>query len=250
MSCVSIGGSTNLNAVNTALVCKNLLKSKTCALLNKGEAEHELTFRYAVDRINNDSNILPQTTLIAHVATLDIADSFLAQQQVCGLLRNGVVAVLGPHDSIASMHVQSICETFEIPHIETRYDFESYRADLSLNLYPRPSLITDAIIDLIKEWRWKTFAVVYEDNSEIVFQKFFDRLLANALHDLDGNQWRVDPISCADGHPWPHGTTLLNYMRQNVFYGMTGLVKFDESGFRSDISLEILSLSEDGVDVV
>lgn len=31
---------------------------------------------------------------------------------------------------------------------------------------------------------------------------------------------------------------------------MTGLIKFDDSGFRSDISLEILSITEDGVDVV
>ncbi|XP_054153119.1 glutamate receptor ionotropic, kainate 2-like [Oppia nitens] len=224
------------------------------------------------------------------------------------------------------MHVQSICEAFEIPHIETRYDFESFRADLSLNLYPRPALITLAIADLIREWQWSTFAIVYEHSSSIVpfkellqmaalekwtikvfqlvpnrpfrdiFRQVRDngclhiildaydihevlrhalqagaltenyhyfimnstesaliydgiKLVAKALDHFEDIMLKIDPISCSNGQPWPHGTTLLNYMRQNIFYGMTGLVKFDNSGFRSNLTFDIIILTQEGYDV-
>ncbi len=88
---------------------------------------------------------------------------------VCGLLRNGVVAIFGPQDSIASMQVQSICETFEIPHVETRLDFESKRTDLSINLYPHPSILAKVYMDLIKAWNWKSFAIIYEQNDGMNF---------------------------------------------------------------------------------
>ena len=86
-------------------------------------------------------------------------------QIVCSVLRNAVVAIFGPKDSIDSMQVQSICEAFEVPLIEMRPDFESYRADQSINLFPRPSLLVNAYIDLVREWGWKSFAIVYEENS-------------------------------------------------------------------------------------
>lgn len=84
---------------------------------------------------------------------------------VCSVLRNAVVAIFGPNDSIDSMQVQSICEAFEVPLIEMRPDFESHRADQSINLFPHPSLLVNAYIDLVREWRWKSFAIIYEEDS-------------------------------------------------------------------------------------
>ena len=41
---------------------------------------------------------------------------------VCHLLRTGVAALFGPESGTTSVHIQSICDAMEIPHIETRYN--------------------------------------------------------------------------------------------------------------------------------
>ena len=83
---------------------------------------------------------------------------------VCGLLRTGVVAIFDPLDGHISRHVQSICDAMEIPHIETRWDFRWKRNDHSINLYPRPSILAKAYVDIVKAWGWEQFVIVYEDN--------------------------------------------------------------------------------------
>ncbi len=84
---------------------------------------------------------------------------------VCSLLRLGVIAIFGPLSvGPVSTHTQSICDALEIPHVETRWDFQLQRDDLSINLYPRPSFIAKAYVDLVEAWNWKKFAIAYEDN--------------------------------------------------------------------------------------
>lgn len=83
---------------------------------------------------------------------------------VCGLLKNGVAAIFGPISDVISDHVQSICDALEIPHVETRSDFQLSRDELSINLYPRPVILARAFMDLVKAWNWRHFAIVYEEN--------------------------------------------------------------------------------------
>lgn len=83
---------------------------------------------------------------------------------VCGLLRSGVVAIFDPLKGAISRHVAKVCDTLEVPHIETRWDFQSLRDDLSINLYPRPSVLARAYVDLVKAWGWDKFVILYEDN--------------------------------------------------------------------------------------
>lgn len=78
------------------------------------------------------------------------------------------MTIFGPLARSTAMHVQSICDALEIPHIETRWDFQLERDDLSINLYPRPSILTRAFNELIKAWGWKTFAIVYEENEAVM----------------------------------------------------------------------------------
>ena len=57
---------------------------------------------------------------------------------VCKALKAGMAGLFGPQSSSTSSHVQSICDTLEIPHIETRWDYRMKREDYSVNLYPHP----------------------------------------------------------------------------------------------------------------
>lgn len=168
---------------------------KVGGLFGADEEEEELVFKFAVDRINTDPNLLPRSTLVAQVERISAGDSFHTDKKTCNLLRLGVAAIFGPLAGTTSMHVQSICDALDLPHIETRWDFQANRNDLSLNLYPRPAILAKAYTDLVKAWNWRSFAVAYEDNEGIIrVQEFFK--------EAQMHNWKVKLYQFKPGEPY------------------------------------------------
>ena len=68
---------------------------------------------------------------------------------VCNALKSnkGLAALFGPQSGTTSSHIQSICDTLEIPHIETRWDYRLIRDDYSVNLYPHPRAIGQVMLN-------------------------------------------------------------------------------------------------------
>jgi len=353
---------------------------KIGGLFASDETQQEMIFRFAVDKINADTTLLSQSTLTTLIETISANDSFHVDKKVCGILRHGVVAIFGPLSSPTSIHVQSICDALEIPHIETRWDFQLERDDLSINLYPRPQVLSHAYTDLIKAWGWTHFAILYEENEGIMrLQDIFreaqlndwkvslyqfkpgrayrdafwrikrsnernivldvrlsniHKVLKNAqqvgmmtefhsylitsldLHTIDVEDfkfgrtrisslrlidtyspdfedWRrismknhripdpnlvktqtaliydavkllslglqeldqsqsieITPINCESEIPWTHGSSLINYMRPITFKGVTGLVSFDQKGFRNLMTMDVITITEEGLEKV
>ncbi|KPM07336.1 hypothetical protein QR98_0058270 [Sarcoptes scabiei] len=56
--------------------------------------------------------------------------------------------------------------------------------------------------------------------------------------------------SCSNMNPWLYGTSLMNYMRPITFQGMTGLVGFDQQGKRNNFTLNVLSMTKQGLQTV
>ncbi|XP_026746544.1 glutamate receptor ionotropic, kainate 2 isoform X5 [Trichoplusia ni] len=359
-------------------------------LFHPEDDKQEVAFRYAVERVNADRAVLPRAKLLAQVETISPQDSFHASKRVCHLLRSGVAAIFGPQSAPAAAHVQSICDTMELPHLETRWDYRTRRESCLVNLYPHPAALSRAYVDLVRAWGWKSFTIVYENSdglvrlqellkahgpselpvavrqlpdshdyrpllkqiknsaeSHIVLDCATERirdvlqqaqqigmmsdyhsylitsldlhsvdleefkyggtnitairlldperadvqrvvrdwvydearkgrklqlghttakenmtfiktetalmydavhLFAKALHDLDTSQQiDVRPLSCEAEDTWPHGYSLINYMKIVEMKGLTGVIKFDHQGFRSDFTLDIIELTRDGL---
>ncbi|CAB3226823.1 unnamed protein product [Arctia plantaginis] len=359
-------------------------------LFHPEDEKQEVAFRYAVERVNADRAVLPRAKLLAQVETISPQDSFHASKRVCHLLRSGVAAIFGPQSAPAAAHVQSICDTMELPHLETRWDYRTRRESCLVNLYPHPAALSRAYVDLVRAWGWKSFTIVYENSdglvrlqellkahgpselpvavrqlpdshdyrpllkqiknsaeSHIVLDCTTERirdvlqqaqqigmmsdyhsylitsldlhsvdleefkyggtnitalrlldperadvqrvvrdwvydearkgrklqlghttakenmtfiktetalmydavhLFAKALHDLDTSQQiDVRPLSCEAEDTWPHGYSLINYMKIVEMKGLTGVIKFDHQGFRSDFTLDIIELTRDGL---
>uniref|UniRef100_A0A8D8RHD6 Glutamate receptor 1 n=1 Tax=Cacopsylla melanoneura TaxID=428564 RepID=A0A8D8RHD6_9HEMI len=340
-------------------------------LFHPSDSKQEQAFLFAVDRINADKYIIPKSKISAQVEEITPHDSFHASKRVCHLLRTGVAAVFGPQSGQTASHVQAICDTMEIPHLETRWDYRLRRESCLVNLYPHPNTLSKAYVDLVKAWGWKSFTIIYETNeglvrlqellkahgpteypirvrqlgegndfrpllkqiknsaeSHIVLDCSTERiyevlkqaqqigmmsdyhsylitsldlhtvdleefkyggtnitafrlvdpespevqkvlrelgnatkiktetalmydavyLFAKALHDLDSSQ-RIDikPLSCDAVDTWPHGYSLINYMKIVEMQGLTGTIKFDNQGFRSNFLLEVIELSKEGL---
>ncbi|GLV43976.1 Kainate-type ionotropic glutamate receptor subunit 1D [Carabus blaptoides fortunei] len=357
-------------------------------LFHPADDKQEIAFRYAVEKINSDRTILPRSKLNAQIEKISPQDSFHASKRVCHLLRSGVAAIFGPQSAHTASHVQSICDTMEIPHLETRWDYRLRRESCLVNLYPHPTTLSKAYVDLVKAWGWKSFTIIYENNEGLVrlqellkahgpyehpiavrqlgegsdyrpllkqiknsaeshivldcsTERIYDvlkqaqqigmmsdyhsylitsldmhgvdleefkyggtnitafrlvdpekpeiqrvvrdwqygearfgrklemptsadnitfikaetalmydavHLFAKALHDLDTSQQiDIKPLSCDNVDTWPHGYSLINYMKIVEMAGLTGVIKFDHQGFRSDFVLDIVELNKDGL---
>lgn len=58
------------------------------------------------------------------------------------------------------MHAGNICDTMEIPFIDTRYDV--YSTIPIISMYADPSTIGQMIIDLLQAAQWQSFTILYE----------------------------------------------------------------------------------------
>nr|AJD81615.1 ionotropic glutamate receptor 4 [Helicoverpa assulta] len=137
-------------------------------LFHPEDEKQEVAFRYAVERVNADRAVLPRAKLLAQVETISPQDSFHASKRVCHLLRSGVAAIFGPQSAPAAAHVQSICDTMELPHLETRWDYRTRRESCLVNLYPHPAALSRAYVDLVRAWGWRSFTIVYENSDGLV----------------------------------------------------------------------------------
>lgn len=153
-------------------------------LFEKGEEHLALAFRLAVARVNIEKKILPKTRLTTAVEILDKSDSFAASRKVCSILQNSLFGIFGPQSSKSSNYARSVCKALQLPHFETRWDSSLVQpTDYSVNLAPLPSTLGRALSDLVVKKNWKTFAILYsEDSSMILIQEILKHPKMHSKH--------------------------------------------------------------------
>nr|WHU27577.1 NMDA receptor 3 [Matsumurasca onukii] len=355
-------------------------------LFESSEIEKEKVFSYAVEGLNNNLENKAHNKFAPSIKRVPQYDSFKVSQAVCELLSEGVVGVFGPQSSDTTDHVQSVCDTMEVPHVEQRWDIRQRRGSCLVNLYPHPASIAKALADLVKAFKWGSFAILYDQSEDLIKLKdllsFYDHkgfpvtvrqlggdnnyrdtlrglkyagetnfvldCSVNKLYDvllqamqvgllgsehnyiitnLDMHTVNLEPfvyggtnitgirlidpedpvvretvkymrikeasarnkeqfinfnettmtletglvvdavnlfarglrhltlsrevdirsLNCSEKVNWRHGFSIINYMKMSEFDGVTGLVKFDHEGFRTDFRLDILDLTPKGL---
>ncbi|CAD7092220.1 unnamed protein product [Hermetia illucens] len=73
-------------------------------------------------------------------------------------------------------------------------------------------------------------------------------LLAETLRHV-GSLELFEPINlnCHDSSTWETGFTLVNFMKSTTFQGITGEIKFDHQGLRTDFVMDIIELTAAGI---
>ncbi|UXI22437.1 putative adenosylhomocysteinase 3 [Sarcoptes scabiei] len=139
------------------------------ALFTTEQLEEQQAFQLAIEHFNshlerNGSHYEPLIKII------DPQNNLFLYDDVCVMLQQTPVAILGPFfNNFGAAQLQSICEHYEIPHIEARMlvDFKA-RTDLSINLYPHQSLLAKVFHDLIESLDWNRFVIIYEDSESVI----------------------------------------------------------------------------------
>ena len=93
----------------------------------------------------------------------------------------------------------SICNAMHIPHIVTHWTPEplgghNARNELTLNVYPDSNVLSRALADLLVDYSWKSFTVLYDtDEGRILALEYsvmspFKYFLIPPLHTLSPSQ--------------------------------------------------------------
>uniref|UniRef100_A0A671Q7T2 Glutamate receptor n=1 Tax=Sinocyclocheilus anshuiensis TaxID=1608454 RepID=A0A671Q7T2_9TELE len=163
-------------------------------------SSEELAFKFAVNNINRNRTLLPNTTLTYDIQRINIYDSFEASRKACDQLSLGVVAIFGPSHSSSSNAVQSICNALEVPHIQVRWKHHPLdnRDTFYANLYPDYSSLSYAILDLVQFLKWKTATVVYDDSTGLI--RLQELIMAPARYNIR-LKIRQLPLDTTDTRP-------------------------------------------------
>ncbi|UJR09982.1 hypothetical protein I4U23_014206 [Adineta vaga] len=73
---------------------------------------------------------------------------------------------------------------------------------------------------------------------------FFARALSQFVEQRPFN---ITPLTCEAQKPWIHGAAFALFLKTFEANGITGKIKFDENGLRTDITLEVVDLVANGV---
>ncbi|KAL1416539.1 hypothetical protein MTO96_027902 [Rhipicephalus appendiculatus] len=131
----------------------------------------QLRFRHALDKINKDITLLPNTELRPVIHEVKPKDSFSAYKAICTSFKQRVSSIVGPTSPAVTSLVMSACTNLNVPHLQTTWHPTSNRNPYTLNLFPDPDLFGKAFLDLVLNKKWKTFTVLYEDQQSLILLK-------------------------------------------------------------------------------
>ncbi|XP_061943148.1 glutamate receptor ionotropic, kainate 2-like isoform X5 [Apis cerana] len=342
------------------------------------EAGIRRTFETSIKAVNKERHVKEEFSNVFLMAESNEVgtDPFEVSQKVCELMGTGVAAIFGPLNRFTSEHVQSICDTKEIPHIYGRWEPSQPRGK-GINLFPHADTLAMIFDQIIIDFEWKIFAILYEGTDSLIrshrlleikdpkrhgiflyhlgpgpnYRKVmkeikdaeFENIIIDCSIDIleevlrqaqqvgimseknkiivtsldlqtidlepyqysgvnftgvrlidpdnpivldivkmheaewgldNPRQLRVEPalmydavqlfarafkqlkdsiegdvkkLPCNDTINWEHGYSLSNFMRVTEMEGLTGLIKFDTAGFRTNFQLDVVRVTEDGL---
>lgn len=84
-------------------------------------------------------------------------------------MSEGIAAIFGPGTSETSAIVSSIADAVEVPHLTAFWEREPLGGkrkseNMSLNLYPDADVLARAYAELLLDYTWKSYTIVYEDD--------------------------------------------------------------------------------------
>ncbi len=102
----------------------------------------------------------------------------------CNQAGLGIAAIFGPQNPDIAGHINSMCNTLEIPHIEVRLEPERNSEQLplfSMNVYPETRQLSRAYLELLKLFQWNKFCVMYGDQRGKIDMPVFQLIIIAGL---------------------------------------------------------------------
>ncbi|XP_072178710.1 glutamate receptor ionotropic, kainate 2-like [Diadema setosum] len=108
-----------------------------------------------------------------------------AHVTVCAQLQHdrGIAAVVGPPSTDGALAVRSVCNSVDVPHVDTRRQFGSQETTAnSISLYPHARFFSSMLTDVVRFYKWTKVTVMYEE--EEALERLQGILEASDSHNL------------------------------------------------------------------
>lgn len=154
----------------------------TGAIFDENDRESEVAFRSAIEWQNMQTRDYEFIPMIKHIS---YGDSFKSGQVACEMAGEGVAAIFGTSSHLTSGIVSSIANVLEIPHILTHWTPVTLNPDnhrMTVNMYPDSEVLSAALLDLVDDYDWKHFTIIYDEDARLIQLK--DVLSAHGPDDL------------------------------------------------------------------
>ncbi|XP_055904035.1 glutamate receptor ionotropic, kainate 2 isoform X1 [Eupeodes corollae] len=191
--------------------------------------------RYELDIQGNYRNVLRRVKKsddfsIVIVGSIDTLPELFKQLQQVGLMNDAYRYVIG------NLDLQTI-------------DLEAFQhGDANITGFRLVSPENQRVVDILKS---------FDESVENPFQNVSCPMSVNMALVYDGVQllaetfkhvnFRPVQLNCNDDSSWDKGYTLINYMKSLSISGITGEIKFDNEGLRTDFELETIELNPLGL---
>lgn len=107
---------------------------------------------------------------------------------MCDCLESGVGAIfsLAANYEVSSI-IQSICNSMEIPHIETHWKIDPHRQpNYYVNVYPDPMVLSRGYTAIVRDMDWTSFTLIYQRDEGLL-------RLQHLIQDYSGSSKLSDP---------------------------------------------------------
>lgn len=88
------------------------------------------------------------------------------------MVESGAVAIVGPKSIYISDVIASICNELNIPHIVSHHRIPEPNVSpfhkFTRNIYPDIGLLSNALVDIVQNYEWKKFAVIYDTDESLL----------------------------------------------------------------------------------
>ncbi|XP_025833214.1 glutamate receptor ionotropic, kainate 2-like [Agrilus planipennis] len=163
---------------------------KIGALFSQPNYYSDKSFYYAIKR----ENMYNPEISFEDIYSEGSNDMLYVREGVCKLLEEGVVAIFGPSTVEGTSIAQSICENYEVPHIQVNWKAISRRySQFYLNLYPDTDLLAKALGTVVKYMHWTKYVIIIEDENALIRLK--DVLEVPNVNDNPVTVRKIEPNS-------------------------------------------------------
>nr|UTN00859.1 ionotropic receptor [Semanotus bifasciatus] len=102
---------------------------------------------------------------------------------------------------------------------------------------------SDSIYPELAAWHLGTETALLIDAVHMFSSALNYRKKESSLPIVSGN----DALQCNSSNSWEHGYSVINLLKTSSYEGLTGPIKFNNEGFRSDFEINLFELKEGGI---
>jgi len=206
--------------------------------------EFRLVIKQLVHNENGYRDVLKEiffseSNLIVLDCEKKILDDVLKQAQQVGLISQGYYFLLTSLDA----HTVNL--------EDYKYGGTNFTAFRLIDVdKPEVQNVIYSIVESMIDKELRTAMSVPEGNLDTTTALIYDSVhaFALALNELSSvQQVRQRPLDCSGQNTWVHGNSLINYMKMVEFIGLSGPIKFDTSGLRTQFSMDVMELQMAGL---